>query len=176
MGLFFDVLSAINDPNQQGSVAQLETVTKSIQQVAANQGIESSKLQSILSAVGGFIGPAMQQQQKLAGGGQLENLIGQIAGTGAAATALQTLFPPQLQQQMIQGIAQRTGVSASTLQGMLPSLLPAIMGLLNMGAGKPGSNQGNPLLNAFVGGGGGSNTDLGEVFKFANRFLNPPQY
>lgn len=174
MGLFFDVLSSINNPNQQGSVAQLETLTQTIQQTAADRGIESSKLQSILSAAGSFIGPALQQQQQLPGGGQLGHLIGQITGTGAPAAALQALFPPQLQQQIVQGISQQTGVSANTLQGMLPTLIASVMGLLNMGAGKPGTGGTNMLLNAFVSGDG--NTDLGEVFKFANRFLNPPQY
>jgi hypothetical protein len=58
-------------------------------------------------------------------------------------------------------------VNASAIQSMLPALLPAIMGLLNMGAGKTGGT--NSLLSAFMGGG----NDLGDVFKFANRFLNP---
>lgn len=173
MSLFFDLLSSINNPNQQGSVAQLESITNGIQQVAANQGIDSSRLQSILSAVGGFVGPALMQQQKLGGANQLAGLVGQLAG-GGSATALQSLFPPQLQQQMIQGVASKTGISPNILQGLLPVVLPAILGLLNMGSAKPGTTGTNPLLAAVAGGDG--NVDFGDVFRMSSRFLNPPKF
>ncbi|WP_088891474.1 DUF937 domain-containing protein [Leptolyngbya ohadii] len=168
MGLFFDVLSAINNPSQQGSVTQLENITSTMQQLATTQGLDASKMQSILAAAGGMIGPAMQNRQgSLPGENQLGNLLGQITGTGAPATALSALFPPQVQQQLIQGVAQKAGINASMIQGMLPTLLPAIMGLLNMGSSSGGGT--NSLLTSFLSG----NNDLGEVFKFANRFLNP---
>lgn len=168
MGLFFDVLSAINNPNQQGSVAQLENITSTVQNLATSQGLDASKVQSVLAAAGGLIGPALQSRQgSLPGDNALGGLLGQITGTGAPATALSALFPPQVQQQLIQSVAQKAGINASTIQGMLPTLLPAIMGLLNMGSSSNGGA--NSLLTSFLGG----NNDLGEVFNFANRFLNP---
>lgn len=168
--MFFDLLSAINNPNQNGSVAQLESITSSVQQLAQSQGIDPTQMQSVLAVAGGLLGPLLQQQQKsLPGGVDLGNLVGQIAGSGAPATALQSLFPPQVQQQLIQGIAQKTGLDAGMIQGMLPTLLSTVSGLLNMGGSKEGGA--NPLLNAFLT--GGPNTDLGNVLKFANRFLNP---
>lgn len=173
MGLFFDVLSSINNPNQQGSVSQLESITNSIQQAANSQGVDASKMQSVLSAAGGLLGPLLKQQQGNLPGGQLDGLVGQLAGAGAAGggiSALQSLIPPELQQQLIQGIAQKTGMNASAIQGMLPTILPAIMGLLGMGSGTGMGGGSNPLLNAFLSGGDG-NTDLGDVFRFANRFL-----
>lgn len=173
MSLVFDVLSSINNPNQQGSVAQLGNVVGGLQQLAASQGIDASQMQSVLSAAGGFLGPALQQQQGVLGGSQLENLIGQLGGSGAPATAMQSLIPPQLMQQMVQAVSQKTGLDTGMLQNLLPSLIPAVMGLLNMGSSKPGTGGGNELMSAFLN--GGSNANLGEVFKFANRFLNPPQ-
>jgi hypothetical protein len=168
MGLFFDILSSINNPDQQGSVSQLESITHSVQQLATSQGVDASKMQSVLSAAGGLLGPMLQQQQSnFPGGANLGGLMGQIAGTGASATVLQSLFPSQLQQQLAEGIAQKTGINASAIQGMIPVLLPTIMGLLNMGANKSGGT--NPLLSTFLNGG----NDLGDVFKFADRFLNP---
>jgi len=176
MGLFFDVLSSINNPNQQGSVSQLSSLTNSIQQVASTQGIDASKTQSLLSAMGGFLQPALQQQQQTMGAGQLSNLIGQLgagAGAGVGASALSALLPPQMQQQMVQGIAQKTGLSPNMLQSALPVLVPAVMGLLNMGAHKPGTGTGNPLLNTFLDSNRDGRTDLGDAFKFATRFLSP---
>lgn len=180
MGMFFDVLSAINNPNQQANVSQLESITNSIQQVATSQGLDASKTQSLMSALGGFLRPALKQQQSAMGGGQLESLLGRLstgagaaAGTAAGATALSSLFPPQMQQQMIQAVAQKTGLSPNMLQGAMPILIPAVLGLLNMGANKPGTGGGNPLLTGFMNSDRDGDVDLGSVFKFANRFLSP---
>jgi hypothetical protein len=174
MGLFFDVLSAINNPNQQANVSQLESITKSIQQVASNQGIDAGKTQSLMSALGGLLRPALKQQQSVMGGGQLENLLSRFTpGTTTGTTALSSMFPPQMQQQMVQGIAQKTGLSPNILQSAMPVLIPAVMGLLNMGANKPGTGGGNPLLKTFLDTDQDGDADLGDVFKFATRFLGP---
>jgi hypothetical protein len=176
MGLFFDVLSAINNPNQQASVSQLESITNSIQQVASSQGIDAGKTQSLMSALGGFLRPALKQQRSAMGDNQLDNLLGRFGGGTAAtmgASAISSLFPPQMQQQMIQSIAQKTGLSPNMLQSAMPVLIPAVMGLLSMGAKKPGMGGGNPLLNAFLDSDRDGDTDLGDVFKFASRFLSP---
>lgn len=178
MGMFFDVLSAINNPNQQANVSQLASVTNSIQQVATSQGIDAGKTQALLSALGGFLRPALQQQQSAMGSGQFEDLLrglGTGAGTAAGATALSSLLPPQMQQQMIQAIAQKTGLSPNMLQGAMPILIPAVLGLLNMGASKPGTIGSNPLLKTFLDSDRDGDTDLGDVFKFATRFLSPTQ-
>lgn len=173
MGLFFDVLSAINNPNQQANVSQLESITQSIQQAASTQGIDASKTQSLMSALGGLIRPALKQQQTVMGGSQLETLLARLGGSGASTIAMTSLFPPQIQQQMIQTIAQKTGLSPNMLQSLIPVLVPAVLGLLNMGSTKPGIDGGNPLLSAFLDGDQDGDTDLGDVFKFASRFLNP---
>lgn len=173
MGLFFDVLSAINNPNQQANVSQLESITQSIQQVASTQGIDASKTQSLMSALGGFLRPALKQQQTVMGGSQMESLLGRLGTVGASSAALSSLFPPQMQQQMIQSISQKTGLSPNMLQSAIPILVPAVLGLLNMGASKPGVSGGNPLLSAFLDGDRDGDTDLGDVFKFASRFLSP---
>jgi hypothetical protein len=178
MGLFFDVLSAINNPNQQASVSQLEAITSSIQQVASSQGIDASKTQSLMSTLGGFLRPALKQQRSAMGENQLESLLNRFGtgtATSAGASAISALFPPQMQQQMIQSIAQKTGLSPNMLQSAMPVLIPAVMGLLTMGAKKPGTGGGNPLLSAFLDSDRDGDTDLGDVFKFASRFLSPVQ-
>ncbi|NJP11340.1 MAG: DUF937 domain-containing protein [Leptolyngbyaceae cyanobacterium RU_5_1] len=173
MGLFFDVLSAINNPDQQGSVAQLESVTNSIQQLATEHGIQPSQLQMVMSALGGALRPALQQQQSTVGGNPLGNLMGQVAGAGMGSSMLQSLLSPELQQQISQTIAQRIGISPDVIQSVLPTLIPAVISLLNMGASQSGVQGSNPLLSAFLDGDRDGDTDLGDVFKFANRFLNP---
>jgi hypothetical protein len=176
MGMFFDVLSAINNPNQQASVPQLESITNSIQQIASNQGLDANKAQSLMSALGGALRPVLNQQKSTLGAGQFDSLLGRLgagAGTAAGASALTSFLPPQVQQQLINGIAQKTGLSPNMLQGAMPVLIPSVLGLLNMGSNKPGTSGGNPLLNRFLDSDRDGDADLGDVFKFSTRFLNP---
>jgi hypothetical protein len=189
MGLFFDVLSAINNPDQQANVEQLQNLATSVQQVASENNLDASTTQSVLSALGGALRPALQQQaqstggidqlggllSQLTGGGNnpLGGILGQLTGGAGGMAALQNMIPQQLQDQIIQGVAQKTGLNASMIQGMLPTLLPAVMGMFQMGASKPGASGqgGNPLLNAFLDVDRDGDVDLGDMLKFANRFL-----
>lgn len=173
MGLFFDILSSINNPNQQGSVSQLESILNTVNQLSANHGVDASQIQSVMSTVGNLIRPVLQQKNSIPGVG-LESLLGQFMGAGGSAMALQSLLSPEVQQQMVQAIANTTGLSPTQIQAALPTLISAVMSLLNMGATKPGiQGGGNPLLTAFLD--ADKDVDLGDVMKFANRFLNPPQ-
>jgi hypothetical protein len=175
MGLFFEVLSAINNPNQQGSADQLCTLMNSVQQLGAGRGINAPTLQTALSAVGNFIQPALKQQSSEAGDRSLDQLVGQLADSTTGTGALQSLLSPQLQQQMVQSVSQRTGLSDNTLQALLPGLLSTAMGFLNMGANKPGFSGANPVLSAFLNSDRESDIDLGTVFKFVSRFLDSPR-
>ena len=172
MGLFFEILKSINNPDQQGSVDQLSTAMTTVQQVGATRGINSSTLQSVMSALGGLIRLALQ---KNAGTPSMENLTNQLGTRNSGALMLPSFLTPQLQQQMIQVIAQRTGLSASTLQALLPGVITTAMEFLGMGASKPGVGGENPVLNAFLDNDRDGDTDLGDVFKFAGRFLNLPR-
>jgi hypothetical protein len=163
MSLFFDVLSAINNPNQQANISHLE--------VAGENGIPSNQMPTILSAVGSAVLPALQQKAS-GGGNPLEQLMGGGLSGMLGNAALQNLLPVQAQSQLVEGLAQKTGLNASMLQSMVPALIPVVMGFLNMGANKPGQPGGNPLLSAFLGGDSGG-SDLGNVLTMANRFLNP---
>ena len=169
--MFFEVLSAINDPNQQASIGQLEQVTKSVQQLAGSQGVNSNQMQSMMTVLGSALQPILKQKQSQLGAGQLASMLGRINDP----SVLTSIISPQIQQQLVQAVAQKTGMQASIAQTMLPQLLPVVMNLLNMGAPTPGSVGGtNSLLSTFLEGNRASNTDLGNVMKFAGRFLNAP--
>jgi hypothetical protein len=173
MGLFFDVLTAINNPNQQASVEQLGSLTNEIQQVAGKFGLDAAKTQSVVSAIGSQLRPALQQQSTSGNPLDLGSLIGQVTGGGSNLGALQSMIPPQAQQLLLQGISAKTGLSASSAEGLLPSLLPTVMKFLNLGAPTPGSIGTNPLLTGFLDSDKDGDVDLGDVLKFATRFLNP---
>lgn len=175
MSLFFDVLSSINNPNQQGSIDQLSSVMDSVQQLAGSQGMNTDQMGGILNALGEALQPTLTEQAATMSTGQLEGMLSKLSGAGGAA-ALAAAIPPQMQQQLIEAVAQKSGLNAGMIQTMLPKLLPVVIGLLSMGAAKPGTvSSGNPLLKTFLNSGAPNSTDLGTVVKFAERFLNPPQ-
>jgi hypothetical protein len=170
MSLFFDVLSSINNPNQNGSVEQLASVAQNLQKVSSQNGVSPSAMQSMLSALGPALGGALKSQG--GGAGMLQDAIGQVASGDLNSSQWRSLVTPQMQQQLAQTVAQKVGLNSSTIQTMLPAVLPVVMSLLNMGKSRSGLPNSNPLLNSFLGGGAGS-SDLGHVMKFASRFLQP---
>jgi hypothetical protein len=173
MGLFFDVLSAINNPNQQGSVDQLSSIVNTVNQTAS--GVDATTTQTALSALTGVLRSTLKQQPTTGMGG-LEGMLSQFTGSGSTGLGmLSSVFTPQLQQQIAQTVAQKTGLSASLVQTMLPGLVTAALGFLKMGSGKPGSTTSNTVLSSFLDGDRDGDVDLGDAFKFANRFLNPPR-
>ncbi|MGA7932839.1 MAG: DUF937 domain-containing protein [Kovacikia sp.] len=173
MSIFFEILSAINNPNQKGNVDQLTNAVNTIQQLGVDRGISSSTLQTVLSSLGGFLVPALKQQGAMAGGLPLDGVAG-LAEGGTGTGVLQSFLPPPLQQQIVQAVSQKTGLPAGTLQALLPGLMSAVTGFLSIGANKPGVSGTNPVLKAFLDSDRDGNADLGDVFKFATRFLNPP--
>ena len=171
--MFFNLLTAINNPEQEASVSQLETITNTVQQLAGNNGVQTSQMQTIVSTIGHFIRPVMQQQQRIGGSNHLANLISQVSAGGMGASAIQSLIPSQLQTQIVQIASQKTGLDTNIIQTMLPSLLPTVMGFFKMGTSTSGQNGVNPLLSSFLDADRDGDCDLGDVLKFSNRFLNP---
>lgn len=172
MSIFFDLLSAINNPNQQASVGQLETLAGQVSQLATSSGIKPDQLQGVMSVLGKTLQPALKQQSGM-GGGLLESLMGQVVNSGGGAGALQSLLPAGAQQQMIQAVAQKVGLNSDVIGNVLPTLLPIVMGFFNMGSSTPGTAGANPMLKAFLDSDQDGDMDLGDMLKMANRFLQP---
>ncbi|MGB3135676.1 MAG: DUF937 domain-containing protein [Nodosilinea sp.] len=174
MSLFFDVLSAINDPDQRGSIDQLSSVMAAVQQLANSQGMSADQMNAMLNALGGALQPALQDQSTTLGAGQIDGMLGKLARAGGAG-ALMAMIPPQIKRQLIELIAQKSSVDVGVAKKMLPKLLSVVLGLLDMGTARSGTNSANPLLGAFLNSDAPHVTDLGTVITYADRFLNPPQ-
>jgi len=170
MGLFFDVLSAINNPNQQGSVDQLGAIVNTVQQLTT--GVDDRTTQTAMSALTGVLRSTLKQQAATGGAGALESMLSQFTGGAGALPSL--LNSPQMHQQLAQVVAQKTGLNPTMVQTMLPGLITAALGFLKIGDGKPGSGASNTVLNTFLDSDRDGSVDLGDAFKFASRFLNPP--
>jgi hypothetical protein len=190
MGLFFDVLNSINSPDREGSVEQLSAATNAISGFAESNGLDAKTTETVVSSLGGYLRSALGERRSTLGEGGLESQLGQILGggggnplggilgqlaggglgSGLSGAALSSIVPPALQQQIAEGIAAKTGLRSEQILSALPVLVPAVLGLLNMGKSKSGIGS-NSLLNSFLDADRDGDTDLGDVLRHANRFL-----
>jgi hypothetical protein len=178
MGLLDQLMGAVANPNQQANPDQLGAIFNTVQQMSGNHGVDSSATQAVLSALGGHVKTALQQQHQTGGADGVAAMVSQLSGMNPNAGALDAVFGGN-QQQVVQSVAQQSGVNAGTIQAMLPALLPVVMSVLQSGAmnqgGAPGAGAqqgGNPILNAFLDGDHDGDTDLGDLMSMAGKFMH----
>ena len=158
MGLFFELLSSINNPHQTGKIQDLSEVISSVSTMANRQGVEDQNMQQIISELNGPLRASLQNTSSTltqftpdASKPLVKNLLGQLINAG------------QLNQ-----IASQTGISSAQLQTMIPILIPILMKLFKMGQNSSRPDR-NGLLESFL---SNETTDLGEIFQYAPRLLS----
>ena len=177
MGLFDQVVGALNNPSQQASTDQLSSILNVATQLTGNQGSAGGSTQALMSVVGQYVRSSLQQTSQNEGRSQAASLVDQFAGTNPSAAALQAMFSPQQQQQLVNTASQKTGLDASMIQSMLPVLVPLALNFLKTGASAQGASQAtagntNSVLDAFLDSDGDGDVDLGDALSMAGRFLS----
>lgn len=178
MGLFDQIVNAIDNPNQQASPSQLGNVLTAVQQLSSGQGMNANTTQALLSIVGQHVRSSLQERRSTAGYGQAEALVNQYSGTRPNAQAVESIFTPEQQYATVQDSARQTGLNADTIQRLLPIIVPIVLNLLQSGAGNqnvsgaPGQGMSNSVLNAFLDSDRDGDVDIGDTLSLASRFLN----
>lgn len=175
MGLFEQVLGAINNPNQQASPDQLGQILNTVQQLAGSKGVDPGITQTVTSIVGKYVRSSLQQKRATGGNEQVASILDRFGGTSANPSAVEALFSPQQQQQISQDAARQTGLNTQTIQSMLPVLIPVVLNLLQSGraeAASGASPSSNSVLNSFLDSDADGDVDMGDALSFASRFLN----
>ncbi len=172
MGLFDQILGAVANPNQQGSLGQLGSIVNTVQQLSQSTGADPSTIQSVLSIVGGQVRSALQQKQATDGHEAAQTIVNQYAGTSPNPQAVNSLFSPQIQQQVAQIAAQRTGLNAGIVQQLLPLAVPLVLNFLQSGANaKNPQAGGNSVLNSFLDADGDGDVDIADAIQMASRYI-----
>jgi hypothetical protein len=186
MSFFDQILSAIEDPQQQASVDQLGGILGSVNQLSGSHGIDPAMMQTVMSMVGGAVQSSLQEQNNTMGSDHVMGLLNQFGGGSPNPSALGAVLNPGMQQQVASGVSQRTGLDAGLIMGLLPVLVPIVLNLINggssqqsngmgMGGGAMPQQQvstgGNPLLNAFLDSDRSGNVDLGDALSMASQYL-----
>ncbi|MHC5672346.1 DUF937 domain-containing protein [Nostoc sp.] len=172
MGLFDQILGAIANPNQQGSLGQLGNIVNTVQQLSQHTGADPSTIQSILSIVGGQVRSALQDKQATDGNEAAQTLVNQYAGTSPNPEAVDSLFSPEMQQQVAEVAAQRTGLDAGIVQQLLPLAVPLVLNFLQSGANAHNPQAGgNPVLNSFLDADEDGDVDIADAIQMASRYM-----
>jgi len=177
MGLFDQILGAIENPNQQANPSQIGSIVNVVEQLASTHNVDSSTTQAVMSVVGGYVRSALQQQATT-GVAQPAATVEQYGSTDPSMAAVQALFTPQQQQQVAQEVAQKTGLNLGTIEAMLPVIVPIVLNLLKTGASNQsaGSTQSsNSVLSSFLDADSNGAVDIGDAISIAGQFLNQRQ-
>jgi hypothetical protein len=167
MGLFFEILNSINDPHRQGSVEQLRYIILNIQQLQQQHQLGSDTMQKIVSAVGRAMQSVLRQNSAS------NTDFNELAAAGSFA-AMPTVFPSPVQAQMVLEIVQQTGIEPDIIQAIVPSLLPLVCQIFQLGADQPRMNghRHNHILATFLKEDQYGSADLGEILWLSGRFLH----
>jgi hypothetical protein len=172
MGLFDQILGAVANPNQQGSLGQLGGIINTVNQLSDRTGADSSTIQSVLSIVGGQVRSALQDKQATDGNEATQTLVNEYAGTSPNPQAVDSLFSPDMQQQVAEVAAQRTGLDTGMIQQLLPLAVPLVLKFLQSGANAQNPQAGgNPVLNSFLDADGDGDVDIADALQMASRYM-----
>ena len=171
MSLFEQIINAIDNPTQQASPSQLGDIVGTVQQLSNNANTDPSTIQSVLSIVGGYARSALQQKRNNEGQEQTQDFVNQFGGTNPSNQAVQLLFGTSQIQQISQEVERRTGLSAGTVQAMLPILVPLVLKFLQTGSNSQNPQGANPVLNTFLDADNDGDVDIADAMRMAGRYL-----
>lgn len=172
MGLFDVISSAIANPNKQASSEGLGQILGAVQQLGQVSGGNPVTSQMALSMVGGYVRSALQQKRENQGQEGVLAFINQFAGTSPNPEAVTSLFEESQLGQIVQAIAERTGLNLDSVQTMLPMLVPVVLNLLKTGASAENPEGGeNPVVNTFLDADGDGDVDVSDAIALAGRFM-----
>ena len=171
MGLFDQVVSALNNPNQQANTNQIGGILGTVQQLASQQNMDTRTTQTLISVLGQHVRTALQEKRSTQGDSQVEDIVNQYSGTQASAEAVQSIFTPEQEQRTVADSTQATGLNAQTIQSLLPLLIPVVLNLLQTGASKQPGQGRNSVLSAFLDADQDGDTDIGDAISIAGQFM-----
>ncbi|MCC0179719.1 DUF937 domain-containing protein [Waterburya agarophytonicola K14] len=171
MSIFNQILSAIDNPEQEASTNQLSSILDTVQQLSGSNQANPDAIQSAMSIVGNYTKSALQQKRNNGNMGQVNQLVNQFGGTQANSQVLSALFSNSQLQDMIQQISSRTGLNSKTIISLLPILVPLVLNLLKTGNKRGNVQANNPVVNGFLDSDGDGDVDLADAMRMASRYL-----
>ncbi|MGB3514778.1 MAG: DUF937 domain-containing protein [Microcoleaceae cyanobacterium] len=172
MGLFDQIMGAVNNPNKEASGGQLIDMFNTVQQVSNGMGVDTGTTKNAMSMLGGYVRSALQQKRNEGGTEAVQQIVNNFAGTNPNFQAVQALFSVPQINNIVETISQKTGFDASQLQNLLPTLVPMILNLLKGGNDTQNPNlASNNILNTFLDADGDGDVDIADAMGMVSRFF-----
>lgn len=171
MGLFNQILGAINNPEKQASPSQLSGIINTINTLSQNYDANPAMIQSAMSVVGKYTKTALQEKREEKGETGVQQLISQFGGTNANNQIVQMLFSTPQLQSLTQEVETKTGINQGTVQQILPVLVPLVLNFLKTGNNSGNSLGNNPILSSFLDADGDGDVDIADAIKLAGKYM-----
>lgn len=170
MGLFDQIVNAIDSSDRQGDASQINSNLSTMQQLSNGFGADPSAAQSALSIVGNYVRGALQQKRSQGGAEEAQNIVNQYSGTQPNLQAVNSLFSGSQIEQIVAEVASKTGLNMGIVQQMLPMLIPVVLNMLRSGTPTQNSQGStNPVLNAFLDADRDGDVDIADAMQLASR-------
>ncbi|NJL01044.1 MAG: DUF937 domain-containing protein [Spirulinaceae cyanobacterium RM2_2_10] len=171
MSLFNTILSAIDNPSQAASPNQLSAILGTVQQLSQSNQANPETLQTAMGIIGRYTRSSLRDKRAADGEAAVANLVDRYSGTSASREVVNLLFNTSQVQAMTTEVAERTGIPATTLQNLLPSLVPLVLQFLQTGQETGGAASRNSVLSAFLDADGDGDVDIHDAMQQAGRYL-----
>ncbi len=172
MGLFDQIINAIDSNDSQGDASQIDRNLGVMQQLSNGFGADSSATQSALSIVGNYVRGALQEKRSQNGAEEAQSIVNQYSGTEPNSQAVNSLFSGSQIEQIVAEVASKTGLNMGIVQQMLPMLIPVVLNMLRSGTSTQNPQGGtNPVLNAFLDADSDGDVDIADAMQLASRHL-----
>ncbi len=170
MGLFEQILGAIDNPEQEASTDKVGNILDTVQQLSGAYQTNPGAVTSAMSLVGNYVKGSLQQKREVEGEQQVTELINNFAGTQASNQIVKMLFTTPQMEQLLTEVENRTGINQQTIMAMLPTLVPLVLNVLKMG-NKMGLTS-NPILTRFLDADGDGDVDMADFMQMASRYFS----
>jgi len=170
MSLVNALLGAIQNPNAQANPSQLGTIVQTVQQLSQANQANPDTMQMALGIVGKYVRSGLQETANQQGGeAAAQQIVNQYSGTNPNAQVVNLLLNGSQVQQLVAELTAKTGLPAGTIEGLLPTLVPLVLQLLQGGAETENAN--NSVLHSFLDSDGDGSVDLTDALNLASRYL-----
>jgi hypothetical protein len=171
MGLLDQMMGAVsgltgqdNEPNGIGALLS------QVQNIPGAEKLDPGMIQSVLNIATGQVQGALKEKVNTDGLESVQGLVGQAITQGSqGGNILGMLLNGAQQQNMVQAVAQKTGLENNMIQGLLPMLMPMIMNMMQ-GSGNHAA-AGQNMLTSFLDTNHDGKTDLMDMLSMAGQFM-----
>ena len=179
MSIFDSILSAIDNPQQQGSTNDIANIVGNVQRISQDYNVSSDTIADAVSVVGKYVKGSLQQKREQGGEQQVNQVVDQLSKTSTdvnpdnlqANPNINLLFDNPVALQMINQVCSRTGLPEPIVRSILPSLVNFVVRFIKTGNFQDNSLVTNPIAKMFLDSDKDGDVDLGDAIRLASRYL-----